>query len=277
MNIKQIVQVLIDAGIEPNEANAEVKLLVEHFCNYSVKDILMGNKLDSEKLQIAYEKAQLRAKTRQPIQHIIGWAYFMGDKFIVNKDVLIPRDETEFLAQKAIDVINNNNFKTVLDVGTGSGCIACEIAQHTQSQVIGLDISSDALMIALNNATGLNLNNRAIFRKSNLFSNVRDGETFDVIVSNPPYIPKGTELQIEVTFDPAMALFTEDTEGLDFYRKITQHAPKILNNGGYLMFELGVGQSKEVRKIMAQNGFLNIEITKDLAGIDRVITGMFLK
>ena len=98
-----------------------------------------------------------------------------------------------------------------------------------------------------------------------------------MIVSNPPYIPKGTELQIEVTFDPAMALFTEDPEGLDFYRKITQHAPKILNNGGYLMFELGEGQSKEVRKIMAQNGFLNIEITKDLAGIDRVITGMFLK
>ena len=189
MAINEIVKILTDSGIEPNEANIEVRLLIEHFANYGYMDLVMGKKLSPEKLEIVKEKAELRAKTHQPVQHIIGLADFMGEKFIVNPSVLIPRDETEILVRKAIDIINTNNFKTVLDVGTGSGCIACMIAKYTDSQVIGLDISSDALNTALDNASKLNLYNKAIFRKSDIFSNVKTGESFDMIVSNPPYIP----------------------------------------------------------------------------------------
>lgn len=276
--ISEIVKILTKSGIEPNEANVEVKMLIEHFANYGYKDIVIGKKLSPEKLEIVKEKAELRAKTRQPIQHIIGLADFMGEKFIVNPSVLIPRDETELLVRHAIDVINSKNFKMILDVGTGSGCIACMIAKYTASQVIGLDVSTDALNTALDNASKLNLNNRAIFRKSDIFSNVKPGETFDMIVSNPPYIPPSEKekIQKEVKFDPEIALFTKDEKGLEFYSKVTEGALSILNRGGYLMFELGIGQSGYVKSIMEVNGFKNVEIIKDLAGIDRVISGALL-
>lgn len=275
MSIQEILKILTNSGIEPNEANIEVKMLLEHFANYGAKDIILGNKLTPEKLQIVKEKAELRAKTRQPIQHIIGFADFMGEKFIVNPSVLIPRDETEILVQKAIDIINKNNFKMALDVGTGSGCIACMVAKHTECQIIGLDISSDALNTALDNASRLNLFNKAIFRKSNVFSNVKPGENFDIIISNPPYIPpkEKENIQTEVKFDPEQALYTKDEKGLEFYQKITNEAPKILNKNGYLLFELGIGQAQDVKLLMEQNGFSDIEIIKDLAGIDRVICG----
>lgn len=278
MTIHEIVKILTDSGIEPNEANAEVKLLIEHFAGFGVKDIIMGSKLTSEKLELVKEKAELRERTRRPIQHIIGLADFMGEKFIVNPSVLIPRDETEFLVRKAVEIINSKDFKAILDVGTGSGCIACMIAKYTHAQVIGLDISTDALNTALDNASKLNLNNRAIFRKSDIFSNVKPGESFDMIVSNPPYIPPSEKanLQKEVTFDPETALFTEDEKGLEFYEKITEQAPKILNKNGFLVYELGAGQSDEVKKIMEANGFGNIDIIKDLAGIERVISASYL-
>ena len=275
MNIQEIVKILIDSGIEPNEANIEVKMLIEHFAGFGVKDIIMGKKLESSKLEIVKEKAELRAKTRQPIQHIIGFAHFMGEKFIVNKDVLIPRDETEILVRKAVELINQNNFKMALDVGTGSGCIACMVAKYTDCQIIGLDISRDALNTALDNASRLNLFNKAIFRKSDVFSNVKPGESFDIIISNPPYIPPSEKanIQMEVKFDPELALYTSDEKGLEFYEKISQGAPSILNKGGYLLFELGIDQAKDVEQIMLNNGFKEIEIIKDLAGIDRVIAG----
>lgn len=275
MTIQDIVKILTSSGIEENEANVEVKLLLEHFANFSAKDLILGKKLTQNMLEIVKEKAELRAKTRQPIQHIIGFAHFMGENFIVNPDVLIPRDETEFLVRKAVEIINKNGLKFALDVGTGSGCIACMIAKLTDAQIIGLDISTDALNTALDNASRLNLFNKAIFRKSDIFSNVKEGETFDIIVSNPPYIPPSQKetIQKEVTFDPEMALFTTDEKGLEFYEKITSSAPKVLKEGGYLIFELGIGQSQDVKEIMISNGFKNIEIIKDLAGIDRVICG----
>lgn len=273
--IQEIVKILTDAGIEPNEANIEVKLLIEHFCEYGVKDLILGKKLDQEKLEIVKQKAQRRAQTREPIQHIIGFADFMGEKFIVNPSVLIPRDETEILTRKAIKIINENGLKTALDVGTGSGCIACMIAKYTDCQVMGLDISLDALNTALDNASRLNLYNKAIFRKSDIFSNVKPGEKFDIIVSNPPYIPlkEKAELQNEVKYDPELALFAEDEFGVNYYLQITSNAPGILNASGYLLFELGTEQSDKVFSMMKDAGFTDIEIIKDLAGINRVISG----
>ena len=275
MSIQEILKILTDSGIEPNEANVELKLLLEHFANYGAKDIIMGKKLTEDKLQIVKEKAEFRAKTRQPIQHIIGFANFMGEEFIVNPSVLIPRDETEFLVRKAIEIIDENNFKMALDVGTGSGCIACMIAKNCNCQIIGLDVSTDALNTALDNASRLNLYNKAIFRKSDIFSNVKPGEKFDLIVSNPPYIPlsQKKDIQKEVTFDPELALYTNDEKGLEFYEKISKGAPAILNDNGYLIFELGIGQAQYVKEIMLNSGFCSIEIIRDLAGIERVISG----
>lgn len=277
MSIQEIVKILTDSGIEKQEADVEVKMLIEHFAGYGVKEIIMCKKLDSAKLALVREKAELRAKTHWPIQHIIGFADFMGEKFIVNPSVLIPRDETEFLVRCAIEKINKYNLKKALDVGTGSGCIACMIAKNTDCQIIGLDISTDALNTALDNASRLNLFNKAIFRKSDIFSNVKPGESFDIIVSNPPYIPPSEKanIQKEVTFDPEIALFTKDEKGLEFYEKIIAGAPEVLNKGGFLLFELGINQSEYVKELMSKN-FEEIEITKDLAGIDRVISGKLI-
>ncbi|MBR6098859.1 peptide chain release factor N(5)-glutamine methyltransferase [bacterium] len=272
--IQEIVKILIDAGIEPNEANIEVKMLIEHFCNYSAKDIILGKKLDSEKLEIVREKALQRAKTREPIQYIIGFADFMGEKFIVNPSVLIPRDETEILVRKSTEIINQNNLKMAMDVGTGSGCIACMVAKYTDCQIIGVDISTDALNTALDNASRLNLFNKAIFRKSDIFSNVKPSEKFDIIISNPPYIPISEKetIQKEVTFEPELALYSEGN-GVNYYSRISSEAPSVLNKHGYLIFEIGVDQSDIVSSFMKNSGFGNIEIIRDLAGIERVICG----
>ena len=274
MNIQMITKLLTDAGIEENEAKIEVKMLLEHFCHYTELDRCKGVELSDNQLDILRQKAELRIETRLPVQYIIGEAYFMGEWFKVTPDVLIPRDETEILVRKAIGIVKEERAKNVLDIGTGSGCIACTIAKNTEAVVLGVDISSDALRIALDNVTRLGINNRAVFRKSDLFSKVRDDEKFDMIISNPPYIPSGTELQLEVRHEPPEALFAEEN-GLEYYRKITEQAPEFLNNEGWLMFELGLGEAGAVKQFMEQK-FKNIEIIKDLAGIDRVIYGQII-
>lgn len=271
MSIVEIVKILTSAGIEQSEANAEVKMLIEHFCGYSAVDIVMGKRLDEGKLSIVKEKAQLRARTRMPIQQILGFAYFMGDKFKVSKDTLIPRDETEILARKAIDVINKNNLKSALDIGTGTGILACTIAKYTLSKSTALDVSDNALKIAEENIKNLDLSEKVKTLKSNLFEKV--SEKYDLIVSNPPYIPLSEKatIQKEVTFDPDLALYTKDKKGLEFYEKISKNAKNYLNKNGYLLFEMGLGQSEDIKQILEQEGYKNIQIEKDLAGIDRVI------
>jgi release factor glutamine methyltransferase len=270
MNIQEIVQILTDSGIEQNEAVQEVKMLIEHFCNYGVKDIIMGKPLDYEKLKIVKEKALLRAKTKQPVQYITGKAYFMGNFYKVNSDVLIPRDETELVVRHAVDIINTNNFKTVLDIGTGTGCIACSISELCKCKVTAADISAKALEVAKENAE--NLYRDVEFIKSDLFENIPETTKFDLIISNPPYIPKGTELQKEVQFEPKQALFTSDTEGTEFYKKIIEQAENYLNNNGVIVFELGINQSEIVKSYFEQNNYTDIQIKKDLAGIDRIIS-----
>lgn len=300
MNIKQIEKILIDSGIELSEARIEARMLVKHVLGFDEKDLIINDELGEDEFggREVQRLAQLRASTRKPIQHITGHAYFMGENFIVNENVLIPRDETEILVRKAVEIIEakrqrgkeakkNQNHASmhlcvfasesqklnVLDIGTGSGCIACMIASLTDSQVIGVDISTDALQVALDNSSKLELFNKAIFRKSDLFSNVR--EKFDLIVSNPPYIPiseKG-KLQKEVEFDPESALFAKDEKGIEFYDKIIKQASDFLNENGYLMFELGIGQADLVKSLMEEKGFKDILIENDLAGIERIIWG----
>ena len=271
MNIQTITKMLINADIEPNEAKKEIKMLLEHFCHYTELDKCKGIELTEKQLEIIKEKAEKRANTKLPIQYIIGEAYFMGEMFKVTPDVLIPRDETELLVRKAIEFINQENLKEVLDIGTGSGCIACTIAHKTDATVLGVDISSDALRVALDNVTKLGINNRAVFRKSDLFSKVREDEKFDMIISNPPYIPLGTILSDEVNYEPRIALFA-DENGLRFYLEIVEQAPEFLKPNGKLLFELGIDESDAVKSFMEKD-FKNIVIEKDMAGIDRVIYG----
>ena len=274
MNIKAITNILIDGGISENEAKAETRIMLAHFFDYTIKKEVMGETLAAEQLEFLAEKARYRVKTNTPIQYITGFADFMGEKFVVNKDVLIPRDETEFLVRESVRLINENRLQSALEIGSGSGCISCMCAKLSNIRIIGVDISNEALHIAIDNATRLNLFNKAIFRKSDIYSKVRDYEKFDIIISNPPYIPQKDKitLQKEVKFEPDLALFTKDDLGLEFYEKIIKGAHKHLNSGGFITFELGVNQAEHVKKLLEKANFSQINIIKDLAGIKRVIS-----
>lgn len=272
--LKTIENILLKGGIE--EYRAEAKLIIESVSNLSLDKILIADELPNKEKML--EIANKRAQTHAPIQHILGFAYFMGEKYIVNENVLIPRDETELLVQKAYELIKNQQTKIdILDIGVGSGCISCALAKklfEKDIEILGVDISLDAISTALENINKLDLIRKVILRKSDIFSKIRDIEKFDLIVSNPPYIPLSQKDELDnvvKNFDPHLALFAPDEDGIEFYKKIIETAPKFLKKGGFLAFELGVNQSEKVKKLLEKD-FKNIKITKDLAGIDRVIT-----
>ena len=271
-----LIKAYTDAGFSVETACAEIDFAIEIISGLTPKDLIIGIMPSLKDIQKLYDTVQIRLSTRQPMAQILGYSYFMGNKFEVSVNTLIPRPETELLVKTAIEIINENNFKQALDIGTGCGCIACMIAKHTKAQVLGVDVSNDALKISLNNAMHLDLMNRALFRKSDLFSKIRPEEKFDMIVSNPPYIPRSEKphLQTEVRdFEPDTALFTDDEQGLEFYEKITATASEYLNDKGYLIFEAGIKQACLIKQLMEDAGFININILKDVSGIERVIIG----
>ena len=197
--------------------------------------------------------------------------------FDVNENTLIPRDETELLvveAGKIIEKFKEYEKIKILDIGTGTGIIPITLAYKFQKKVeiLGIDISTKALTVAIENAQKYLESNIAIFRKSDLFSNIK--EKFDIIISNPPYIPEKmkSEMQSEVlNFEPETALFAKDDKGIEFYEKIITQGKNYLKENGFMLFELGINQSEDVEELFKQNGYKNIETTLDLAGIKRVI------
>ena len=274
MSKQNLIKKYLNNGFSLSEATADIDLATELLFGLTPKDIALGKTPDNNELCQLDSVITMRVETRKPLCQILGLAYFMGEKFEVSEDTLIPRPETELLVKKSVEIIKQNNFKQVLDIGTGTGCIACMVAKNTNAQVLGVDIVNGALKIALNNAMHLDLMNKALFRKSDIFSKIRSEEKFDIIVSNPPYIPlkDKPELQIEVKdFEPSIALFTDDEDGIEFYKKITVQAHNFLNKGGYIAFEIGINQAKTVSKLLHNNGFTDIEILKDVSGIERVI------
>lgn len=274
-----LIKAYLDKGFSVETAGAEIDFAIDIISGLTPKDLIIGIMPSLKDIQKLYNVVKRRLETGEPMAQILGFAFFMGKKFEVSKDTLIPRPETELLVRKAVELIKENDFKQALDIGTGTGCIACMCAKLTTAQVLGVDISNNALKIALNNAMHLDLMNRALFRKSDLFEKIRPEEKFDIIISNPPYIPlvEKPSLQPEVRdFEPHDALFTQDEQGVEFYEKIAQKAPEFLNKSGYLLFELGAKQACTVKKILAGSGFSEIEIQKDVSGIERVICGRLM-
>lgn len=209
---------------------------------------------------------------KEPIAYIIGVCEFMGIDFSLNNHTLIPRPDTEILVEKAIDIINEKNFETVLDIGTGSGAIAISIAKFCpKTKVTALDIAPKALEKAHENALANNLNN-ICFLESNIFSSISSSK-FDIIISNPPYI-KTTEIdKLEENvknYEPHLALDGGE-DGLDFYKIILINAKKYLNDNGYILFEIGHEQADDLKNLLIKNGFKDVNLLKDLSGNDRVI------
>ena len=208
---------------------------------------------------------------RMPMQYILGVCEFMGLNFFVNSDTLIPRGDTEILVEEAIDIINKNNYKSAIDIGTGSGAIAISVSKYTNINMSAVDISEGAIDVAVKNAKNNNVN--VNFIKSNLLSNVDN--KFDLILSNPPYIETNVidTLEPDVKdYEPMLAL-DGGNDGLDFYRKIVNELNKNLNNNGSVIFEIGYNQGQAVSSLLSKYNFKNIYVKQDLAGLDRIVVG----
>lgn len=214
-----------------------------------------------------------RRAQREPFQHIVGKQEFYGLDFIVSPDVLIPRPETEMIVENAIEILRDKKSLDFCEVGIGSGCISVSILYQIKTvSAIGLDISEKALLIAKRNAEVHHVLERLKLKKSNVFSEL-NGERFDLIVSNPPYIPAAdvTVLQPEVRdFEPLQAL-TDGGNGFSIIEQIVNQAPKFLKPNGWLLIEIGILQAESAKEMFEKNIWQNVDILPDLQGIPRLV------
>ncbi|MDP3210050.1 peptide chain release factor N(5)-glutamine methyltransferase [Methylotenera sp.] len=261
-------------SLDTNEAKFEAQLLLQNVLNVN-RAWLLAHESDTlqDKIKTDYEALLARRLIGEPIAYIFGYREFFGLNLIVTPDTLIPRPDTETLVETALDKIPLETPFTVLDLGTGTGAVALAIAQNRpEAQVTAIDASSGALDIAKRNSNQLDLT-QVDFRLSNWFSAL-EGERFNLIVSNPPYIEQqDTHLtQGDLRFEPMSAL-ASGTDGLDDIRQIVDNCLLYLHPQGWLMLEHGYNQAHLVTDLMAQSGLIDITTIKDLGGNDRVTIG----
>ena len=274
MNIKEILEEGTKNLKENNvtEAKIKAKLLLCHLLQ--VDKVYLAIHLEDEldkKIVQKYEKGIQKIAQGKPIQYITKQQEFMGLNIKVNENVLIPQPDTEILVEEAIKIVKASKKEqpTVLDLCTGSGAIAIAIAKNTTAKVWGIDISQEALNIAKENAKQ---NNAKInYLNSDMFKNIPNNLQFDVIASNPPYIPSNDieSLDKEVQCEPIIAL-DGGKDGLAFYKIIAEEAYKYLKAEGWLLLEIGYNQKEPVIELF-QKQYQNITCIKDLAGNNRVI------
>ena len=278
MNYRQVYELgksrLEEADVA--EAALDARILLEHVCGTSRNDLLVHGDREVAEDQIdQYIECISRRQSREPLQHITGVQDFMGLEFAVNEHVLIPRQDTEILVEEVMK--DEFDGSRILDMCTGSGCILISLLHYSNwCKGVGVDISSAALAVAKENANKLlPEEKRPVFVESNLFEAVEG--TFDIIVSNPPYIRTKVieNLMPEVKdYEPMQALDGYE-DGLYFYRRIVEEAGEYLNKDGRLYFEIGHDQGKDVSELLKRAGFTNVWVKKDLAGLDRVVIAMY--
>lgn len=272
----KLIKKYLENGFDRQTALSEIDFVCSIVFNLTPVDLLLGKNLPSDFERELENIIIKRITTKRPIQQIVKKAYFMNKTYLVDENVLIPRPETELLVLKAKEVIEQNYFKTFLDIGSGSGCISISLLELCPDLIgTGVDISEKALSISKQNAKEHRVSERLTLKKSNLFSDIN--EKFDLIISNPPYIPfkDKPSLQSEVRdFEPEIALFTKDDRGIEVYKKIISEAHNYLNKNGYLMFEIGCNQGellKELFSVQKIAPYKDFELIKDLDGNDRVV------
>lgn len=260
-----------EKGVESPRLDAEVLLSHIVKCDRIHLYVNFDRPLMKEELAAYRQAVKLRAQ-RVPVAYILGEKEFMGHTFRVTKDVLIPRPDTEILAEEAIRILKDKGLARIADIGTGSGAILVSVLLGAEEATgVAVDLSPKALAVAQANGERLGVKARAEFRLGDLYAPLA-GETFDMIVSNPPYIPVGdmAELAPEVHCEPQMAL-VGGADGLDFYRRLIDGAPAMLNDGGVVLFEVGIRQAQEVARLGRERGFGEARILNDYAGIERVV------
>ncbi len=264
-------------GHLPN-AELDAEMLLRGVTGLSRADLLTRSYESITEVQTAaYDAAVSRRERHEPIQYILGRAAFWRDEFVVSPAVLIPRPDTEILIEAVATRMKSAGTPRLLDVGTGSGCIALSLLRELPTaRALAVDVSVKALAVARENARQLGLDSRIEFRISNWFDGLDGFETFDAVVSNPPYVARSDESMLapEVRdFEPSLALFAAQGDDLSSYRSILAGVFRHLRPGGLLAFEAGIGQAALVGDELSAAGISSIEVLKDLAGIDRVVIG----
>lgn len=268
--IRLMAAELADAGVPDSEVDAS--LLLSHITGQNPMNLRLDSwsqvSLDVEEtLRALCEKR----KTRTPLQYLTGVQSFLGRDFHVDERVLIPRPETELLAERAIAALRMRPAPIALDMCCGSGCLAISMALgDPRAQVHAADLSEGALAVTALNAERLYA--KVILHQGDLFGSIPDGLRFDVIVSNPPYIPAADclELQEEVRREPMMAL-DGGADGYDFYRRIAEDAPRFLKEGGVLLMEVGFDQAQGVIALCREAGFTSAVAHEDYQHIERMV------
>lgn len=253
------------------EAQLDARLLLEEVCGTDHNTLLChGDREVSEAEEEQYRKALEQRAVHVPLQHLLGYQDFMGLRLQVNEYVLIPRQDTEILVEEAMRYLHDG--MRILDLCTGSGCILLSLLHYSNDcEGVGVDISQEALQVAAQNAELLGI--RADFLKSDLYEKVTG--KFDLLVSNPPYIERAiipTLMEEVREYDPYIALDGGE-DGLDFYRRIIGGAQDYLKRGGQILMEIGSGQAKAVSELLRKAGFKEIDVCRDFAGLDRVVSG----
>lgn len=256
------------------EPKLKARLLMQYVLNKSRQYVIVN---DKEELDNIKEKQYLEEikilKKGVPIEHITHQKEFMKLSFFVDKNVLIPRQDTEILVEEVINIAKKNNAKKILDLCTGGGAIAVSLAKYLpQAEITAIDISNEALKIAKKNAISNNVENQITFISSDMFTNLNE-EKFDIIVSNPPYIKTNVikNLDIQVQNEPYIAL-DGGKDGLDFYKKIINESYQYLKYNGYLCLEIGFDQKIDVIELIENTeSFTGTYSRKDLFDNDRII------
>jgi release factor glutamine methyltransferase len=256
-----------------SEADSDCFILADYLLGISRNDILIHpDALVSQDKIDCYAAAIDKRLTHVPVQYITGRQEFMGLTFLVDERVLIPRFDTEILVEEVLK--RGLSGVRILDICTGSGCILLSLLHYMhESSGVGLDISEDALAVARENAARLGI--EAEFIKSDICDGLSEDQRFDVIVSNPPYIRSDvipTLMEEVKDHEPVLAL-DGSTDGLVFYRRIAAKAQAFLQREGQLIVEIGFDQGEDVKNIFMTAGYKDVTVIKDLAGLDRVVSG----
>lgn len=279
MKLKEIIA-KIKTEIVPiygvRETEWMIRDIMEYLKGYSAVDLIFrGNEEISFFIEVKIKKIVLRLLDNEPLQYILGEARFYGHKFKVTRATLIPRPET----QELVDMIVKENPQTdlsVLDIGTGSGCIAISLARALKfPSVSAIDISPDAIEVAKENAQNLKVNVDFQERDMLQLDGNEDASKYDIIVSNPPYIAEMERINMEenvLSYEPATALFVPDDEPLLFYKAIIKYASKALKDKGRLYFEINPYYVVELSQEIQKYGFSDIEVVKDIHSQNRFIT-----
>ena len=280
--MKQVKE-LYDMGIERIKelspaVESDVKRLLSFFCDVTSLMLIIDKDKEIEEDKVkAYEEALEKRASGLPVQYITHEQFFMGFDFYVDERVLIPRDETELLVSRVLEILSDRQSSTIMDIGVGSGAICVSLAKlGNLESVYGIDISKDALDVARENAKRIGVADKISFIESNVFHAVPDTlkATLDVLISNPPYIPP-EEMEVlhdDVKREPSLALYG-GLDGLDFYRQITSEGWDYLKDDGILVYEVGHDQGDRVATLMKARGFKRVEFIKDYQGFKRVVIG----